>query len=235
MSEPDTTHAKMTMKIYLKGGKIREKKFEVFSRKNIKNGVDGTLMVFKKPTKIKLLTHSVKNGEDLQWIKLTTGKPKKTAKIGKEKSFVGSNFCYEDLSPRKIDDYKYTYLRDEKIVLSDVRKISADCYVVKGVRKKGDVVYDKAEVFIKKSNYFPVRINLYRRGELFKVLENYDIKKIKGINTPLRVVMYKVDGKIKTPLSNIKIRTELIVEKGFPKYNIPRSKVKLQYFKSKAM
>lgn len=236
LPEPKTVKSKLTMNIYLAGGKTLEKKFEIYGREEISSGVDGTLLQFTAPSQIKLLTHRIEGGKDQQWIKLTSGKPKKTAEMGKEKSFVGSNFCYEDMSPRKIDDYSYTYLRDEPLVMSDGKSTKYDCFVVKAVNKSGEgAVYDKAEIFIRKSDYFQVRINLYQKGELFKVLENYDIEVINGIITPKKIVMYKVDGDTKKPLTDIGIKTEILIEKGYPKYNIPASQLQLQLFKSEAM
>lgn len=236
LPEPKTAISKMIMNIYLTGGKVLEKKFEVYGRKEISSGVDGTMMQFTVPSKIKLLTHRVEGGKDQQWIKLTSGKPKKTAEIGKEKSFVGSNFCFEDLSPRKIDDYSYTYLKDQSLVMADGKSTKYDCYVVKGVKKAGDdIVYDKAEVYIRKTDYLPVRIDLYQKGELAKVLEMYEIETINGILTPRKTVMYKVDGEAAKPLTEIGIKTEIIIEKGYPQYNVPTSQLQLQLFKSEAM
>lgn len=195
LKEPDTAKTKVTMHIK-KGGRTMEKEFIAIAKKV--NGNEQVLISFTKPTRIKLLTHTYKNRDDDQWLRLSSGRVKRIAAADKDKPFVNSHFYYEDLSSRNIDDYTYKKLGDEKVS-------GADCYKVEAVSKKGNKVYDKSIIYVRKSDYFVVKLDLYRDGKLHKVLENHKIKTINGIITPLHVVMKSAEGYGETQLKVEKV------------------------------
>lgn len=191
LPEPDTGKTSIVMFIH-KGGRVTEKEFQGIAKK-FPNDEERMLISFIRPTRIKLLTHSHKSRDDDQWLRLSSGKVKRIAVSDKDKPFVNSHFYYEDLQSRDIDDYSYQYLGDGSAA-------GFDCYKVESIKKKGSMVYDKTILYVRKSDYFIVRIDLFRKGKLHKYLENYEIKKVKGILTPFRSVMYAADGKGKTEL-----------------------------------
>lgn len=191
LAEPQTSMMTILMKIY-KGDRMEEKEFTL-QAKQYPNDEDKALISFIRPTQITLLTHAHKDKEDDQWLKLTSGKIKRIASSEKGQPFVNSHFYYEDLSPIEIDDYKYELLGEEKVV-------GEDCYKVEGVKQVGEKVYDKVIFYVRKSDYFVIRIDFYRDGAFHKFLENYDVKEINGILTPYRVKMELSDGKGKTEL-----------------------------------
>jgi hypothetical protein len=191
LAEPQTSMMTILMKIY-KGDRVEEKEFTL-QAKQYPNDEDKALISFIRPTQITLLTHAYKDKEDDQWLKLSSGKIKRIASSEKGQPFVNSHFYYEDLSSIEIDDYKYELLGEEKAV-------GEDCYQVEGVKQVGEKVYDKVIFYVRKSDYFVLRIDFYRDGAFHKFLENYDIKEINGILTPYRVKMELSDGKGKTEL-----------------------------------
>jgi len=191
LAEPQTATMKMLMKIY-KGDRVEEKEFTL-QAKQYPNDEDKALISFIRPTQITFLTNAYKDKEDDQWLKLSSGKIKRIASSEKGQPFVNSHFYYEDLSPVEIDDYKYELLGEEKAV-------GEDCYKVEGIKQVGEKVYDKGIFYVRKSDYFVVRIDFYMDGAFHKFLENYDIKNIDGILTPHRVKMELADGKGKTEL-----------------------------------
>ncbi len=192
LPEPQTAFMNIIMTIY-KGDRVEEKEF-TFQAKQYPNDEDKALISFIRPTQITLLTHSYKNKEDDQWLKLSSGKIKRIASSEKGQPFVNSHFYYEDLSPVDIDEYKYELLGEEKAV-------GEDCYKVEGVKQSGEKVYDKVIFYVRKSDYFVVRIDFFKDGAFHKFLENYDVKEIDGILTPYRVKMELADGKGKTELA----------------------------------
>jgi hypothetical protein len=200
LTQPDTAKSKILMLIH-KGGKILEKEF-ILQMKKFENDEDKALIAFTRPTQIKLLTHSHKGKDDDQWLRLSSGKVKRIVSSGRDKPFVNSHFYYEDLTSIDIDDYTYKLIGEEKAV-------DADCYKVEGVKQVGEKVYDKVAFYVRKSDYFVVRVDFYKKGKFLKFLENYQIKEIDGILTPY---------KLKMELANGKGKTELIL-KGL-KYNI---------------
>jgi hypothetical protein len=172
--------------------------------KKFENDEDKALIEFKKPTQIKLLTHSHKGKDDDQWLRLSSGKVKRIVSSGRDKPFVNSHFYYEDLTSIDIDDYVYQLLGEGKAA-------DADCYMVEGVKQEGEKVYDKVVFYVRKSDYFVVRVDFYKKGKLLKFLENYDIKEIDGILTPYKMTMELADGNGKTELilKGLKYNTDI--------------------------
>lgn len=191
LTKPNTSTSTVVMVIE-KGGSTVDKEFELISKKA--GPRDMALITFTRPSAIKFLTHSKKGAEDDQWLRLSSGKVKRISSSEKDKSFVNSHLYYEDLSSRNIDDYEYKYLGDKQAA-------GADCYVVESIKKKGERVYSKSVLYVRKSDFFVVRIDIYMKGGLHKYLENYEIKTVQGIITPMKAVMTMSDGSGKTTLN----------------------------------
>ena len=189
---PSSAHSELVMKIY-KGSDIAEKEFTIDGKK-ISDKESRLLVNFTKPTGIKFLMHSHKDGEDDQWIKMSSGQVKRIGSSSKGSSFVNSHFSYEDLSTRERHNYKYELLGEEKV--SD-----ADCYKLETTRIKGKDSYDKIISYVRKNDYFIVKSDFYQKGKLYKVLENSDIKEVKGILTPYKVVMKLSENGDKTEMT----------------------------------
>ncbi|MCP4136151.1 MAG: outer membrane lipoprotein-sorting protein [bacterium] len=189
LKEPRSAKSLAVMKIYRKGRLRETKEFQMLSKKVGTN--TRSLIKFIKPTKIKFLTHTYKGRDDNQWLKTRSGKPKKIASGDKGKPFVHSHFFYEDLGSRELHDYKYKKLADGTAA-------GADCYKIESVRKRGKKVYDKAVLYVRKSDFFVMRVDFYKKGKFLKYLENHNIQKIKGILTPKKTVMQLKNGKGKT-------------------------------------
>lgn len=190
--QPSTASSDVNMKIF-SGNNAVDKEFTLQAIRQGKNDIKA-LITFTKPTKIKLLTHTFPNREDDQWLMMTSGKAKRIASSGKDKAFVNSHFCYEDLSSRKIDDYKYDLLPSKKAM-------DTDCHVVEAVRTKGPMVYDKVHLYFRTSDFFAVKVDFFKDGKYMKTLENSDIRTVDGIITPYRLVMTMADTSERTELT----------------------------------
>lgn len=202
LPEPASTESRAVMKIYRDGALKETKEFQMYSKKY---GQDSRVLIrFVKPTKIKFLTHAYRNRDDLQWLKTSSGKPKKIVGSDSGKPFVHSHFFYEDLKSRDIDDYDY-------ILRGEATAVDEECYRVEAVRKRGEKVYDKIELFVRKSDYFVVSVNFYQKGKLLKFLKNYDVRTVDGILTPHRMVMYLPDGKGMTEITVTSVKHNVAV------------------------
>ncbi len=209
LPQPKSAESKMMMKIY-KDGSVMDKEFESIGGE-IDKDTEAALMTFTKPTKIKFLSHSFKDRDSDQWIMLTSGKIKRIAMTDKDKPFVNSHFFYEDMggSNKNKDDFNLTLLPEKKV-------LGKDCYVIESVPKPMKrKIYDKNVVYIRKADFFPVRVDFYYRGEYFKYLEITQDKVIEGIITPLKMVMTMVDNSGKTEIESAP---------GYPKYNVALKK-----------
>jgi len=190
LPEAKTAVSQVLMLIH-QGKKVVEKEFELKSKKSEDNE-DKTLITFTKPTQIKLLTHSHTNRDDDQWLRLSSGKIKRIASSDKGKSFVNSHFYYEDLTSRDIDEFDYTYTGDESLG-------GVDCYKVESIKKQNKV-YSKTVLYVRKSDFFVVRVDFYKKDEFHKFIEYSDIKPVSGILTAHQLVMSLTDSQGKTEL-----------------------------------
>jgi len=134
---------------------------------NTKTG-DKSITAFEKPLDVKgtkLLTWTVKDGANSQWLFLP--KFKRVKKINSRNqagSFMGSEFSYEDIAGQQIDKYKYKLLKED-----------AKSWTVEStpIDKSG---YSKMITVISKDKVNPLSIEYFdRKGELLKVstLENF--------------------------------------------------------------
>jgi len=190
LKQPDTVKAAVTM-IINKGGSLTEKEFELIGKKAGKD--EKVLIEFRKPTQIKFLTHTHKKGEDDQWLMMSSGKVKRIAAGERTQPFVNSHFFYEDMKSRDIDSYNYT-------LTGETDAAGTKCYKVEAIPSGKDNVYSKAVFYVRKSDFFIVRADIYKDGAFLKYIENHDIKNVKGILTPFRAVMSMADGKGNTEL-----------------------------------
>jgi len=214
LPEPSSSKMKATMTIK-KGSRTMVKVFKTISKKV--NGNTLSRATFIRPTRIELLTHSFKHRDDDQWLKLSSGKVKRIAGSDKGKAFVNSHFFYEDLQSRNINDYNYKLVGD-----AIVNK--QECYKVEAIKKNNkSKVYSKTVLYVRKADFFVIKIKFFKKGKLLKYLKNYNIVKIKGILTPLKVVMYQGNKKGKTVLKmnkkdikyNIRISTSRFSKDAF--------------------
>lgn len=190
---PKTAKTDVTMLIY-KGKNVEKKSFTAYA-KEYPGDETRILISFQKPTRIQLLTHSHKGQEDDQWIALSSGRVKRVVSSDKGKPFVHSHFYFEDLGSLDIDDYDFKYIGDAK-------GVGTDCYKVEGVKKKNkEKVYDKMVFYVRKSDYFVVRIDFYQNGQFHKFMENKNIRNKDGILTPYQVVMSLANGQGRTELN----------------------------------
>jgi outer membrane lipoprotein-sorting protein len=190
LKQPDTVKASVVMTIY-KGDTVQEKEFEMTGKKSGKD--DKVLITFTKPTKIKFLTHTHKKGDDDQWLMLTSGKVKRIASSERDQAFVNSHLYYEDMKSRDIDGYNYQ-------LIGEAKAVGEDCYKVEATPKDAGNVYSKAVFYVRKSDFFILRADIFKGGVFHKYVENYDIRLVNGILTPYHSVMYLADGKNRTEL-----------------------------------
>ncbi len=208
IKKPKSIKSRTLMKIY-KGDRVLEKEFESISRKV--KGEDRSLTSFIRPTKIKLLSHTHKKKDSDMWLRLSSGRIKRIAITDKDKTFVNSHFFFEDLDiqskERNSDNQDSKYLGDKKIM-------GDDCYMVEVIDKDEKRVYDKLLIYVRKSDYMPIRIDFFYRGEFYKYLELKDIKVIKGYKAPMKVVMYRADGSGRTELVMKKMKYDIKIKKS---------------------
>ena len=156
---------------------------------------DDSIMVFSTPKDVKgtaLLIDSHVSKDDDRWLYLPAVKRvKRIAAAQKSGPFLGSEFTYEDLTPRIIEKYNYKYLKEAKCG-------KKKCHMIESLDKDKSARFPKQVVYLSESNNLTLRVDYYDKSDkLTKTLKASGFKKYKGKHwAPKRVVMTnKVNGK----------------------------------------
>ena len=176
--------------------------------------VEKSIMFFLSPADVKNTsfmnwTYDSDQSDD-QWIYLPAlKKTKRISSDSKSDYFMGSDFTYDDLGDRKLEDDTHKLLREETID-------GKECYVVESKSKDEDYIYSKTLVWVDKSNFIGVKKEFYDEDEdLLKVLAIKEIEEISGIWVIKNSEMKNVQKNHRTTivLSNIQINTGLSASK----------------------
>jgi len=143
---------------------------------------------------------------DDQWIYLPAlKKTKRISSDSKNDYFMGSDFTYDDLGDRKLDDDTHELLREEAID-------GVDYYVVESISKDEDYMYSKTITWIRKDNYIGLKKEFYDEDEdLLKILHIKKFENISGFLVITNSEMHNVqkDHKTMMVLNDININTEI--------------------------
>ena len=203
----DDQTSNLTMTLVNKTGSERVRKIKQFKKDFGK--VDKKIMFFLSPADVRNTsfmnwTYDDNSKSDDQWIYLPALKKiKRISSDSKSDYFMGSDFTYDDLGDRKLDDDTHKLLREETIN-------KKPCYVVESVSKDEDYMYSKTITWIRKDNFVGVKKEFYDEdGELLKILTIKKVEKISGFWIITHSEMKNVQKNHKTTiiLSDVKINS----------------------------
>ncbi|MCW7754880.1 outer membrane lipoprotein-sorting protein [Desulfobotulus sp. H1] len=110
------------------------------------------------------------------------GRARKVAVNDRQNAFEDTDFSYEDLGGRKIDDY----LHERR---SDALFNGRECYRVEAISKDASARYPRQLSWIDKENFLPLQVRFFGRdGSLERVIVAGEVQKIEGIHIPFRTV-----------------------------------------------
>jgi hypothetical protein len=129
------------------------------------------IIVFKHPPDIEntaLLTIGQKSEDDYQWLYLPALKRvKRISGTSKTGSFVGSEFSFEDLSAREVEDYTHIWLAQEPCPGAP----ELTCEVVERRPKDSESGYSKVVTWQESETFRTYKSDFYdRKGMLLKTL-----------------------------------------------------------------
>ena len=168
--------AEISMEIVDKSGGIRNREM-VMLRKNTgdKGGNQRFFIYFKQPGDVREMTFMVyKNvgGSDERWLFVPSVKlVRKIAADDKRSSFVGSDFVYEDVSGRSVDQSSHEFVREEELN-------GRASYVVKST-PKDKVEFAYKLTWIDKEHHLPMKEEYYGEGDA--LLRTFTIDGVENI------------------------------------------------------
>lgn len=219
-SLPETVKVRMTMAI-VDGNERIEREFDIMSKRyGEKEGK--VLISFIRPSRMKILAHADKNGQQDIWMKMSSGKIRK---ISMEENrpipiLSDSHFAFDDINvsglgnlgfdlknlnfnvkelDNQLDKFDFKYLGEKKVG-------DTECYQVESKMKDQDFKYNKVNYYFRKTDFYPLRIDFFKNDTLYKYLELYDLKKVDAYTIPFRLQMTLANGKDHTTLKIIALK-----------------------------
>jgi len=162
-------------------GRKREREF-VILRHDVKEGGDQKFYVyFNRPADVRKMVYMVwkhTDKDDDRWLYLPAlDLVKRVAVSDKRTSFAGSNFLYEDVSGRGIeeDTHELVETTDKHFVLNNVPK------------DPKSVEFSSYRIWIDRKTYMPMKAEyLDKSGKKHRVVEALEVKDIQGFPTVTR-------------------------------------------------
>lgn len=213
----DTRQSELVMKLINKRGATRERKLISYSIDVGKGKKDRkSIMFFLYPGDVKgtgFLTwdYDDPNKDDDKWLYLPA--MKKTRRISgssaKQDYFMGSDFTYDDMGSRSVDEDTHKLLGEENIG-------GQKCWKLESVPKDKREIYSKKTSWIRQDCLIAVKVEYHdKMGKLHRRLDLSGIAKVAGFWLARKLHM-----------TNVQTGHQTILEIRNPKYNLPMEEAK---------
>jgi outer membrane lipoprotein-sorting protein len=160
--------------------KVTEKRW-VFDRLG-SHGDSKSILRFTAPPEVKGVALLVVNHPDRasdQWMWTPAlERDRRIALQDRSGRFFGTDFSFEDLEERDVNQFSYTLLGEEAMA-------GVACWKLESKPKQTKASqYSASQLWIRKDNYAIVRIDHYKKGTVTRRIDYTDIENVQGIWTP---------------------------------------------------
>jgi len=172
----------MDMTLIDRGNRERQRKLFII-RKDFE-GKDKLLLKFIYPNDIKgtsFLVWEHKGRDNERFLYLPAlGRIRRIATREKNENFAGTDFSYEDISGRKLEDYAYKFIKKDILYKGNI------CYLLESYPKEKNSKYPKTCSWVRKDIFVTIKGEYYnKKGEVEKTYAVVKLKEIDGIWTVL--------------------------------------------------
>ena len=203
--------ARVVMKLINQDGRERIREMTML-RKNggEAGGEQKYFMYFFQPADVKdmsFMIYKYPARDDDRWMFIPAiNMVKRIAAQDKRSSFVGSDFTYEDVSGRDIEDDSHAIEREEKVG-------SRDCYVVKSTPKSTDADFGSKVTWVDKVTFLPLKEDQYdRKGAHYKQFTADEVADVKGLPTVVKRTMKNLQTGHRSEVAYLKVDYDLGIE-----------------------
>jgi outer membrane lipoprotein-sorting protein len=191
-------------------GKVADKRW-LFMRLG-SHGRSKAIVRFVAPAEVKgvallIVNHPDRASDQWMWTPALQ-RERRIALQDRSTRFFGTDFSFEDLEERDVDQYNYRLTGEETVD-------GAPCWRVESTPSQKKISqYTKADVWIRKDNYAVAQVESYVRADVVRRLKYSDFQQVQGIWTARRLEMVDLRRKSRTVLTletleyNIPIRDE---------------------------
>lgn len=211
--------AKVLMRLVSRDGKERIREFTML-RKDLQEGGDQRYFIsFSRPADVRDMTFMVwkyPQRDDDRWLYIPALKlVRRIAANDKRSSFVGSDFTYEDVSGRDVEDDAHKLLREEKAE-------GKETYVIESVPKDHrSADFGRKVSWIDKASFLPLKEEYYDpRGDLSRAFSADEIEQVQGLWTITKRTMKNAQSGHRTEVTfeevkyNLGLSEELFSERS---------------------
>ena len=155
------------------------------------------LMYFQKPADVKgtgflSWEYDDPKRDDDRWLYMPAlRKVRRISGKSRNEYFMGTDFTYDDMGDRNVDEDEHRLLREEK---TD----DFDCWVIESIPKDKDDMYTKKILWVRKDALVVIKAEYYDKMGLIKILTVIDVKQQDGFWTIFRMEMDNTSEKHKT-------------------------------------
>jgi len=187
-------------------GKISDKRWS-FERLG-SHGQSKAVLRFTAPAEVKgvallIVNHPDRASDQWMWTPAIE-RDRRIALQDRSTRFFGTDFSFEDLEERDVDQYDYTLAGDDSID-------GAACWKIQSTPKQSkSSQYTKAFVWVRKDTYAFARIENYVKDQAVRRLNYSDIQNVQGIWTARQMEMTDLRRNSRTRLTLDKLE-----------YNVP--------------
>jgi len=178
------------------GGKSTDKRW-TYERLGA-HGESKSVIRFTAPAEVKgvallVFNHADRASDQWMWTPAVE-RDRRIALQDRSTRFFGTDFSFEDLEERDVDQYDYTLLGEEAVD-------GAACWRIQSTPKQSkSSQYTRSIVWIRMDNYVFARIDSYVKDQIVRRVSYADIRNIQGIWTARETTMMDLRRGSKTRL-----------------------------------
>src|SRR5581483_927693 len=171
-------------------------------------GASKAILRFTAPAEVKgvallIVNHTDRSSDQWMWTPAIE-RERRIATQDRSTRFFGTDFSFEDLEERDVDQFDYKLLGEDTLD-------GVPCWKIESKPKESkSSQYTSSTLWVRKDNYVAAQIESFDKDKLIRRIRYGDIEKISGIWTPRSIEVYD---------ANRKSRTVLKLEKL--EYNVP--------------
>ncbi|MGB5466312.1 MAG: outer membrane lipoprotein-sorting protein [Sedimenticolaceae bacterium] len=210
----DDGKARVTMTITDGQGRVRNRRFQILRRDQVGETGEGAaqqkyFVHIKYPADVKNTVFMVwkhPEHDDDRWLYLPAlDLVKRIAAGDKRTSFLGSHFCYEDISGRNITDDRHRLI-----------ETTDDYYVLESVPKRPELVdFARFTVWTHRDSFVPVRVEYFdAQDRKYREYEALEVATIQGHPTVMKSRMKDLRDGGETVLAFDKVAYDLGLPEG---------------------
>ncbi|MFA4839530.1 MAG: outer membrane lipoprotein-sorting protein [Candidatus Neomarinimicrobiota bacterium] len=161
----------------------------------------------QRGTGLLMLTYSDPKKDDDRWLYLPAlKKVRRIAGESKNEYFMGTDFTYDDMGGRGIDQDTHKLLGEETID-------GVKCYKIESIPVDKNDMYSKKIGWVIPDKWVHLKVDFYdRKGQLIKTLKAEDIRNVSGVWMQFNLEMTNFSANHKTVLKIIEAKNDVLID-----------------------